>query len=484
MSAPDDDQAYVCDLAADLLKIGKRGQALATLMPLVERPDASVRALWLAGHIAVIGWNSRVAIPLLERALALAPSVAAIYVDLAVAHTGACRPEAARAVLRRGLTEATDAEPLRALLAVTELGDYRPEAARKQLRLAEAAGKTASFRLTRALLALHDGDWEAARQTSAALLGLDPPPAAPEGATPTAAKPPRYAGAAAAIPFAPPPDIRLATSLSPKGGPAQRDAMTTWRGFATEMISVNTAEEIAVLAPDYPDFRFVETRRNGRDVIGKPLVFIDDILDALAATGAPLLGIVNADIRLLDADRLRADLLAAGAKALTLCHRMDLDGETDAVGPTYFMGFDAFFFPPERVPLFSGSRMLLGAPWWDYLFPALAAHQGLPVRIPDVAVLGHVRHAINWSLASFVATGQIWLEAILALDPAVTPLAARYLAPILAAFRDANGLTGDALANARLDTAMLHQQFTNLATLVNHLVRTQAAGIAAPSGAA
>ncbi|SBW01384.1 hypothetical protein KL86APRO_11421 [uncultured Alphaproteobacteria bacterium] len=268
----------------------------------------------------------------------------------------------------------------------------------------------------------------------------------------------------------------LATSLSPRGGDAQRTAIASWRGFGTRLISVNTAAEIAQLAPEYPDVAFRETARDGRDLIGKPLVYVDDLLDALADEGAPVCGIVNADILLLRAERLAPHV---SRDALTLCHRLDLDDPDDPDGRPYVAGFDAFFFPRDWIPVFRDSRLLLGAPWWDYLFAARALLAGLPMRVPRAGAIGHVVHPINWSQRMYVATAALWMEALR--RPPAHPLSApaAFLVALLDGFAARHRLTGEFDEDTLADPDV-SAHVTMLLTLVNHLLRTQAQPAADP----
>lgn len=461
----------LCEKAEALLRAREYVAAFDLLAPLAEAPGAPPRVLWTAGHIARLAGQSRVAIPLLERALERAPAQAVIYEDLALAHAAARQPGLCRAVLRRGADAASAPGPLHALLAAFALDDMDIETARRHLAAEAACGPGDGHAGACALLAIHERDWPAALAAASAALGLPPPFPDDDEDSPA---PRRTPSPPAAIP-----GVALATSLSPRGGDEQRAAMATWRDFAACLISVNAPEEIDILAPAYPDVRFVAAARDGRDVFGRPLIFIDDILDALDATGAALTGIVNADIRLLSADRLSADLRTAGADALTLCHRIDLADAADTTGTPYLMGFDAFFFPRARIADLRGSRLPLGAPWWDYLFPVLALAAGLPVHIPAPAAAGHVVHPLNWSPEAFVAAAGLWMDALAAHGGDAPPIR-RFLRPLVESYGTRRRLLGHDPAAPRADVPEREAELGVLATLVNHLIRTQSAPAGAP----
>jgi hypothetical protein len=478
-----DDEKYLVDMAKDLLEIGKPEQALITLLPLVNAPETSPGILWFAGHIAVLARHNATAVEILERARHQAPHSTEVIVDLIQALFALRRFDEASAIGHASLPLVNHPVPVLSPLAMLDLIRLSPDSARMLLEHPDAADAPEGKAAVRATLAVHDGDWTTARTAGLEMLAC---PAVDEDLNDDAGTidlPPHYRGDA---PRTPPPagtGIVVATSLSPRGGVAQRQATATWSGFADRLISVNCPEEIDALAPDYPEFHFVASDRDGRAFAGKPLTHIDSLLDALEADGAAICGIVNADIRLLDAPRLRAEALDTATSALTLCHRLDLDPAEAQDGLEYLTGFDAFFFPRSRIPLFRGSALMLGAPWWDYLLPMLALIDDLPIRIPWTASIGHVLHPINWSLPLYNAAGHLWIEALtarIAANPAAPPVAREFLAPVLAAFVARHDLHGAPKACGAYDRAELKQSFDALLSLSNHLVRTQAQRIRSP----
>lgn len=467
-----DAAAVVAEVRA-LVAAGAEDAAARLAAEAAARDDAPPSLLWLAGKLAAENDPER-ATAWLERAVVLAPAARVVLVDyvetvsnLAEALARAGRHREAEAALRRAAALVGPEPPLLEPLAVFALQGLRPQDARAAVAMTDAP-----MPFVRALLAIHEGDWSLARSLCPALLDMpDLPPAAPEPPSP----PPRYLGRSSVHASAEAGPVALATSLSPRGGAAQRRAISSWSGFGATLISVNTAEEIAQLAPDYPEVEFREATRDGRDLIGKPLVYIDDLLAALASTDAPSCGILNADILLLDGAQLARDIAASGG-ALTICHRLNIESADDRDGAVYLPGFDAFFFPRAEIARLKGSRMLLGAPWWDYLFAALATISGLPLRIPERTAIGHVVHRVNWSPRMYVVAAALWLEALraaAAAAPQPLPPPARFLAPLLEAYARHHRLVGE-IDDATVGDERLSQSLAMLLTLVNHVVRTQA----------
>lgn len=188
----------------------------------------------------------------------------------------------------------------------------------------------------------------------------------------------------------------LATSLVPNNVSQQLRAVQSWQALGFEVTSLNSASEIAQLEGHYPDVKFVEMRRNGADLVGKPCIFIDDILGYFRTSDADYFGIVNSDV-ILWADRSLPDFLGRESRgALVYGSRVEVPGRGSAIGYTYHVGFDYFFFDRALLGIYPASKFMLGIPWWDYWFPLWPALQGFPVKCLDAYIAYHVSHAANY----------------------------------------------------------------------------------------
>lgn len=156
--------------------------------------------------------------------------------------------------------------------------------------------------------------------------------------------------------------IAVATSIAPKEIEKQQTAIRTWLSNGLQVISVNTGAEISLLAGYFPEVTFIEATRDARETMGRPLIFLDDVLAALATLGAPICGIINSDIY-LDVKFKLADYIAREAvSSLIIGHRIDVDklGSTD--GEVYLNGFDLFFLIATCVMLFHLTIFALAQP--------------------------------------------------------------------------------------------------------------------------
>jgi len=201
--------------------------------------------------------------------------------------------------------------------------------------------------------------------------------------------------------------VTIATSIAPFGLDKQKDSIASWLDAGFEVVSINAADELTLLAKEFPRVRFIESTRDARVRHGKPLIYISDVLQVLAETGAEVCGIVNADISFKVANpagfhRFIAD---AAAGAFIYGARVDINSMADLNGKEYENGFDFFFFDRKIINLYKPAVFCFGAPWWDYWFPLTAFMKGLPVKRLVSPVAFHLIHGDRWRNEDFEEYG-------------------------------------------------------------------------------
>ncbi|HRJ23412.1 MAG TPA: glycosyltransferase [Thauera sp.] len=190
--------------------------------------------------------------------------------------------------------------------------------------------------------------------------------------------------------------IEIATSLVPNNVSGQLPAVRSWQKLGFEVVSINPAEEIPLLDQHYPGVRFISAKRHGKHLVGKPCVFIDDILSYFRTSAADRFGIVNSDVFLF-ADRDFVDFIGQHSRnALVYGSRVEIPGYGSALGYTYHYGFDYFFFDRILLDAYPASQFMLGIPWWDYWVPFQAVQAGVPIKRLDAYVAFHVSHPVNY----------------------------------------------------------------------------------------
>ncbi len=73
----------------------------------------------------------------------------------------------------------------------------------------------------------------------------------------------------------------LATSIAPGNLENQKKAVQTWLALGFSVFSLNTKKEIELLACLYEEVNFYQVQRDAKEDCGKPIVYIEDILDFL-----------------------------------------------------------------------------------------------------------------------------------------------------------------------------------------------------------
>lgn len=239
-------------------------------------------------------------------------------------------------------------------------------------------------------------------------------------------------------------EVALATSIPPRlsrpgpgggdAGPAWRAAcLASWTAPGWRVLSVNPPEEIAALGP-LPDGIAVRPAAPGvAEAFGRPGAWIADALAQAVATGAPVVGLVNADIRLDLGPARRAALRERAARGVLACNRMDLGHPGQEEGPFYRYGYDLVLMPRAAAERLDLSGFAFGVPWWDYWILLDALTQGLPVSVVRCAGVRHLAHAQAWQ-------GTAWMAALSTMMARLAPrraaLAGLGLGPVGEAIAD------------------------------------------------
>lgn len=92
--------------------------------------------------------------------------------------------------------------------------------------------------------------------------------------------------------------ITVATSIAPRNLDHQQSAVASWLVLGFKVISLNSPAEIDTVQHHFPAVTFVSAHRTAQELTGRPFVYFDDVLKALAESGADICGIVNSDIML------------------------------------------------------------------------------------------------------------------------------------------------------------------------------------------
>lgn len=191
-------------------------------------------------------------------------------------------------------------------------------------------------------------------------------------------------------------EITVATSIAPQNIDIQQKAITSWNNHGFNVISVNTASEIALLDAHFKSVRFVEATRDASDRFQKPLIYLDDIFTALQSCGSHICGIINADIHLMPNEYLADFIRTLATDSFVFGSRCDVDSLNNDPEDLFLKGRDYFFFDRSLIAGFTGTSFCLGAPWWDIWLPFAVMGTGVKPKQIQEKIAKHVRHEIRW----------------------------------------------------------------------------------------
>lgn len=206
--------------------------------------------------------------------------------------------------------------------------------------------------------------------------------------------------------------ITIATSIVPRNFELQRATINSWINLGIKVISLNSAEEVAIVSQNFPDVPINTVNRTAEAATGKPYVFFDDVRSALLDEPSKICGIVNSDI-MLNADPNLADFIVeTTGDGLLFGSRIDIDSMTNLDGAKFIYGFDFFFFRKEVLELFPGSDFCLGVPWWDYWAPLVPIVKGVRCRELISPVAFHLKHETKWASGLYCDYGKMFADKI------------------------------------------------------------------------
>lgn len=199
--------------------------------------------------------------------------------------------------------------------------------------------------------------------------------------------------------------LTVATSLFPGHEAIQQIAVRTWLDAGFHLVSVNALDDIARLAPHFPEVEFIAAPRDGRRQYGKSLIYFDDVLAYFRYRHVPLCGIISPDLFLLDT-RLPNFVRQEAPQAFLYGSRVDVDDLTSIQGQVYNIGFDYFFFDQEVIQYYPKQDFCLELPWWDYWAVIVPLMRKILVKQITTPAALHVQHSPAGDADSWLALGK------------------------------------------------------------------------------
>ena len=191
-------------------------------------------------------------------------------------------------------------------------------------------------------------------------------------------------------------EICLVTSLVPgQRLDIQCEAVQSWSEYDFVIVSLNTQSEIEKLAGEFPNVKFLPQLRDGRIIAGKPVIYVNDILDYLQETKHKMCGIINSDIFLAPGYKIKERIETAVNGTLLISPRTDVSNFTAVNGTLDPYGFDAFFFDREMLTLWDQTQFCLGMPFWDHWFAIMPILNKQRVTKFVSSGIQHIPHSVH-----------------------------------------------------------------------------------------
>jgi hypothetical protein len=202
--------------------------------------------------------------------------------------------------------------------------------------------------------------------------------------------------------------MNIYTSIPPKvsrfvdgqdvGNLWTRMCVNSWLEAGYTIYSVNSEKESSSIASLYPDVNIIEVNRDGSHIVGRPLVYISDIIKLAIQSNQRYFALVNADIMISkDASAALKGWIPENGFAYST--RLDID-DLSGKNPRVHGGVDFLILETKDVVEIDLPDILFGTPWWDYWLPISLNCRGINGRRlikNNAPVITHLFHDERWS---------------------------------------------------------------------------------------
>lgn len=187
----------------------------------------------------------------------------------------------------------------------------------------------------------------------------------------------------------------------------QKRAIACLANLGYPIYSFNIKDEIEQLQHDYNGVRFITIKRSGQEIFGKPVPFINDIIN-FAVKQSEIFTIFNSDIQ-FSTDRDEIDRLEQKCKGgVIMIQRCDYKDNMSEVKP-YSRGMDVFMISKEVVQYIPQNNFCLGIPTWDYWVPHHMAKENVPLFMYMEKIAFHKRHPQKWNGDQWRKSTGFWM---------------------------------------------------------------------------
>jgi hypothetical protein len=186
----------------------------------------------------------------------------------------------------------------------------------------------------------------------------------------------------------------------------------SWRKSNFEPISINAqSEEIYPLAGEL-GVRCVHVSRDARELCGKPLAYLTDLIAAACTLADGPVAITNSDILLDVPDDVCETIAAIRPGQCLVAKRVDIESVDARAGSEYRYGYDFFVYHTHDLRSFAEGDFVFGAPFWDHFLPITMFLRGVKQISGSKGFAYHLVHSERWDWQLWSKLGQQYVSLI------------------------------------------------------------------------
>jgi hypothetical protein len=185
--------------------------------------------------------------------------------------------------------------------------------------------------------------------------------------------------------------VKFITAFSRHRIERQKYCLQSWLEHASEVVAVQTAEDIQILQQHFPEVQFVETKLTGEFLYQLPNRVR---IKALVDQGPGLL--INSDIKVSSTKSEFAKDWKPSSRQLSVGIRYDFDGPGKPKKLNSH-GIDAYLITEEVMKRLPDVGFVIGVSVWDYWFIWHMMCERFQIKAKTTPGLLHLRHPVNWS---------------------------------------------------------------------------------------
>lgn len=209
---------------------------------------------------------------------------------------------------------------------------------------------------------------------------------------------------------------RLITSIPPRmsrvdsdgveiGESYLRKCAASWFESGFDIYSINSLKERGRV-PLIDGVRYVFLDRDASAEAGKPLVYLEDLLNTAVMGYQGPVAITNADI-LFSSGHSAAELVSGITEGTAALHqRLDFHRLSSIdQGQVYVQGLDLFLAHSDDLKKVSLNPFVFGMPWWDHYLPIALMINGVSIQCATPGTINHLIHQDRWDFDSWYKFG-------------------------------------------------------------------------------